>query len=522
MTVSRPAETDPLNDLKAGRYAELQQKYEALQAQFERNALSEDELHRAFGVFWRPDPALNEPLNQWVKVYPDSYEGYTALGNWLLSRAWAMRGDGPVSRVTDLGWRGTLHFLEQADTCARHAVGLSRNPLTAWLLVGRARNLAGCQLTLQDVQEQNYPDWFLRPLAKNPRSLELRQLMLDYLRPEWGGSDEHMFAFVRQQEAAGQLGAGDIHRLWADYHARVSYHALHFLNDLVGGVERAKLAAEMYEPHSEYLFVALTRAVAPDAERQAALERYLTAAEQNLDLRPQETFYWALYNSDRFLEPLLGRVSALLSRWASAGTWSAAVALGRLTLLNRQWHLPDPLPLLRRARDEGSREAAETIVHLQEEGLGLRAAISDNRLKRVDVLHAAELSSPEMCWRVYQNFNPYREQFSLDARQRYRYLLRAADTGHNDARYELAQELRAGNLEVGEDGVLRPVNTQPLQQSLDYARHLLERAAAEDHPEALQALRVAREPDWNASTARRLRPTTLAGKLSEWRKKRSY
>lgn len=519
MTVSRAAETDPLSDLKGARYAELQQMYGGLQAQFERGQLSEAELHAAFGVFWRPDPALNEPLNAWVQSYPESYEAYTALGHWLLSRAWAMRGDEPVSRVTDLGWRGTLHFLEQADTCARHAVNLARNPLTAWLLIGRARNLAGCQMTLEDVQEQRYPEWFSRPLAKNPRSLELRQLMLDHLRPEWGGSDEHMFAFVRQQEAGGQLGAGDIHRLWADYHARVSHHALHFLNDLGEGVSRAHLAADMYEPHSEYLFVALTRAVAPDAERQNALERYLHAAEQNPALRPQSTFYWALYNSDRFLEPLLPRVALLLSRWAASGTWAAAVALGRLTLLNRQWQLPDPLPLLRRARDEGSREAAETIVYLQEEGLGLRAALTDSRTKRTDVLHAAELSSPEMCWRVYQNFAPYREQFSLDARQRYRYLLRAADTGHNDARYELAQQLRAGNLEVGEDGVLRPVNTQPLQQSLDYARHLLERAAAEDHPGALQALRTARDTDWKADTARRLRPHNLLDRLGNWRKK---
>ena len=63
------------------------------------------------------------------------------------------------------------------------------------------------------------------------------------------------------------------------------------------------------------------------------------------------------------------------------------------------------------------------------------------------------------------------------------------------------------------------VNTQPLQQSLDYARHLLERAAAEDHPGALHALRNAREADWKAGTARRLRPHNLLDRLGGWRKK---
>ncbi|HCE65784.1 MAG TPA: hypothetical protein DER32_12375, partial [Deinococcus radiodurans] len=324
------------------------------------------------------------------------------------------------------------------------------------MLVGQARNLAGGQLSLDDVRAGRFPDWYVQPLAHNPRSLALRQVMLGHLRPEWGGSDEQMFTFVRGQEQEERLGAGDRHRLWADYHAWAAHHTVHFAGDLVGGVERARLAADLYEPHSAGLFAALTRALAPDAERQRALERFLDVAELNPALRLPPLFGWALYNSDRFLEPLLPRVTELLRRWAigsaagGAGDAEAAVVLGRLVILNRHWALPDPLPLLLRARDEGSREAAETIVQLQEEGLGLRAALRESSLKRIDVMHAAELGSPDMCWRIYQNFTPYREQFRLEGWQRERYLLRAADAGQNDARFELAQALRAGALDIGE------------------------------------------------------------------------
>lgn len=498
--------TSALQDLRDGRFTELQTRLSGVQSQFERGRLSEAELHAAFAPFSHPDPALGDQYTAWMQASPGSYAAHVALTSWTLARATALRGSGPMNRVSDLAWRGTLHFLEQADACARHAVTLTSQPLSAWLLLGRLRNLVGCQVSLEDVQAQQYPDWFARPLAKHPRSLELRRVMLDHLRPEWGGGDEEMFTFVRQQEAQGKLSEAETQQLWAEYHVRMAHWALHFGNHLSAGLERAVVAAEMDEAHAWQLFVALTRTVAPDAERLAALERALAYAEAHPDAPPPpETFFWALYNSDRFLEPLLGRVTALLGHWADAGHHAAATALGRLTLLGRQWQLPDPRPQLVRARQEGSLEAAETLVQLQEEGLGVRAAITDNPEKRIDVLQAAELGSPEMSWRVYRDFAAYRDQFALDPRQQYRYLLRAADTGQNDARFLLAQELRAGSLEVGDDGVLRPVSTQPLQQSLDYARHLLERAAAEEHAGAARALRAARESDWNSATARRLR-----------------
>lgn len=505
---------DLLLALRGARYGELQGFLDAVQARFERRGMGEDELRAAYAPFLRPDPALEKAFGGWRAAYPDSYPAYAAYATWLFGRAQALRGTLPVTQLSDLRWRGTLSCVQQLEGFAAHAVTLraqaaGANPLSAWLLLGRARNLVGCTLSLEDLLQERYPEWFARPLAQNPASLELRQVMLDHLRPEWGGSDEQMFAFVRQQEAA--LGLGDAHRLWADYHARAAHHALHFLGDQVTGVERARLAAELYEPHAEILFVALTRAVGADAERQEALERFLSVAEHDPELRPSEPFFWALYNSDHFLAPLLGRVLPLLAGWAVAGQHAAAVALGRLSLLNRHWHLPDPAPLLRRAREEGSVEAAETLVALQEEGLGLRAAVTDNRFKRVDILQAAELGSAEMSWRVYRDFARYREQFGLSEADQLRSLLRSADAGHNEARYTLAQELRAGHLEVGEDGVLRSIDARPLQRSLDYARYLLERAATEEHAPSMRTLRLARDADWRSETARRRRPGAFWG-----------
>ncbi|UBV43428.1 hypothetical protein LAJ19_04225 [Deinococcus taeanensis] len=138
--------------------------------------------------------------------------------------------------------------------------------------------------------------------------------------------------------------------------------------------------------------------------------------------------------------------------------------------------------------------------------------LKDTPQKREAILKAANLLSGDMSWRVYQDFTAYQEQFALDARQRFRYLHRAADGGNNDARYELAQQLRAGRVELGEDSVLRPVDTAPIQASLEYARHLLERAAGTGYRPAAKMLRDTPERDWQAATARRfsLRGTAAA------------
>ncbi|MEF2279578.1 DUF4034 domain-containing protein [Deinococcus sp. YIM 134068] len=496
---------DLLAHLRDARYTDLDPFLTGLQGRFERGEVSELELKRTFDAFQNPDPALGECFRGWMDTHPGSYAAHAALAGWLLGRAWAFRGETTANLVSDQGWRGLHHFLEQAEGCAREATTLTRNPLTAWLTVATVHNTRGCQMSLADVQAQQYPDWYTRPLEDNPHSLELRRVTLLHLRAEWGGSEEHMLTFVRQQQEAGLLGQGDMQKLWAAFHSHVSHHALHFAGDSAAGVERARLAADLQESYADQLLVALTHADAPEAERRVALERFLAAAEGDPRVRASGNFPWALYQAKGWLEPLLPRVTALLTRWAGEGDHEAAVTLGRLHCFNRTWAIPDPTPLLMRARDEGDKAAAEMLVHLQEHGLGLKAALRDTPEKRDAVLKAADLGSDDMSWRVYRGFDAYRGQFELDDRAKYRYLLKAADAGNNDARFALAQQLRAGLVEVGDDGVLRPVDTRPLQDSLDYAKHLLERAAAEEHKGAQKALKKAKDGDWDAKTARRLR-----------------
>jgi hypothetical protein len=497
-----PAASSSIALLRDGRYAQLQKAISGQQDAFERGEGRASDLQQVFTQFDQPDPALGEKLGPWLEACPGSYAAHTALATWLLSRAWAMRGSSTMNLVSDQGRRGMHHFLEQAEACALHAVTLTANPLHAWLVVASVHNTRGCRLALAEVEAEQYPNWYTEPLGSNPASLELRRAMLLHLRAEWGGSETHMLAFVRQQQEAALLSQTDLQKLWAEFHARVAHHAWLFLHESDKALERAHLAADLDDRHTELLFGFLSGEQRPLAERRGAMERYLTFAEREVQQRPLGLSYaqggWL--RSPDLVPSVSERLGRLLSAMADAGEPDAAWLLGALALEMPQLHWPNPLPPLLRARAEGDLACAELVVAVEKaRNPGQEGVIREHILK------AADLGSGEMSWRVYHWFPEFQQQFDLDERARYRYLLRAADAGDNNARFALAQQLRAGRVEVGEDGVLRPVNSPPLQDSLDYAKHLLERAAAEGHKGAEKILRNSKDAAWNSKTARRIR-----------------
>lgn len=495
-----------LQQLRHGRYQELDGALNDLQRGFAQRDVSEQDLQSAFQAFDVGDTGLGEAFGDWLEACIGSYAAHVALATWLHRRARDLRGGATANLVSDQGRRGMLHHLQQAEGAARHAAGLTGNPLSAWLIVGNVHNAYGCEVSVEEIQAQAYPDWYAEPLKDNPHSLALRRTMLSHLRTEWGGSEEHMLAFVRQQQDSGLLGQADVQRLWGRYHANVAHYEWLFKKAYAKALEHARLAADLNETHAELLFALLTDRNHPAAERSAALERFLGALERHPDHG-----LWhgqsALMGKTDILGPYAQRLGAVLWRMAEAGDADAATVLGVLRQDAPQLNLPDPRPLLIQARERGDVSAATLLIVLADKDRTLNAA-----QKREVVLKAADIGSEVAAWEVYARFDAYRKQFGLDDRARYRYLLRAADAGDNDARFALAQQLRGGFVEVGDDGVLRPVDTPPLQGSLDYARHLLERAAAEEHKGAQKALKAAKPAAWDAKTARRI---TVSGVVTE-------
>ncbi|ULH15765.1 DUF4034 domain-containing protein [Deinococcus sp. KNUC1210] len=486
--------------LRTRQFSALDGQLQAVQQQFEGGDLGERDLIDAFRVFDRPDPALGEHFNAWLEELPASYVAHVALSTWLLARAWAFRGGTTSDLVSDRGRRGLAYYLAQADSCARHAVSLSRNPLAAWNVVAGVARTQGNPLSLHDVEAGAWPDWYVLALEQNPDSLILRRSMLQLLRTEWGGSDSMMLIFLRSLD--GKLSSSDRQRLWAQYHSQVSHHALHFAEHEGQALEHARMAADLHPSESAQLLKVLM-SVRPALSggrdvQQAAYEQVLT----HLELHPQDRLYhadWAMY---RFLdagnEAFLPRTQRLLDTLARRGDSDAVRLLGRLAIKHKRSGLLrlDVWALLEQATDEGDALAALLLVEYH------RAAPADREAADEALLQGANLGQEHCAWQVYQGWSRFEGTRELGDRDRLRFLLVAADNGQNDARVELAALLRAGRAELGADGVLRPIAGKPIQESLDYAKHLLERAAHEGQTEARALLKEARERDWDAGTAR--------------------
>ncbi len=355
-----------LAQLRNAKYSELEQQFTEWQKQFEQGDLAEQDLFLAFSAFEQSATDLGEKLSEWVSAYPESYAAHTAFSKWFLHRAWDLRGGATYNLVSDQGRRGMAYFLEQSEGAARYAVSLSENPLMAWATVGYVGNTHGNNLSQQDVDSQHYPDWFAEAIKANPYSFLIRRIMLFHLRAEWGGSENHMLSFVRQQQDSGMLSQNDMQRLWADFHACMSHYHMVFTKDSVQAIERATVAADLHELKAEQLLIALTEAKKPIVEKREALRRYLAAAEKEPNARPSGNFSWVLNENGKWLESELPAISAYYQRLIDSGDNEAMTTLGALQAQYPSWKLPDLLPSLRQAREQGNGQAAEIIVFLQD------------------------------------------------------------------------------------------------------------------------------------------------------------
>lgn len=482
---------ETLERVRDERHAELDAQLGAIQANFEDDRIGEQDLLAAFAPFDNSDVRLGDGLQGWLAASPESYAANQALAQWLSARARAHRGTTTSDLVSDRGRRGLHHFLQRAGAQAQAATSLTRRPLAAWLLLGRLSGFRGNDLSLEDLQAGRLPEWYVQGLRVHPDSFALRRRMLLHLRTEWGGSEELMLAYVRGEEP--RMHGADHQRLWAQYHAQVSHHAAHFTQNTARALESARMAAELDPQYLPDLALCSSDAKRPLTEQVKLAEHMLDHLDRHMPTELGGKAH-ALFFQILPLEPMLApRIGRVLQASAAAGDLDSADAWGRLCRRFGSLPLGNPIAALEQAREQGHVEAAGTLARLR---WNSNAALRDR-----DVLAGADLGSPELCWTVWEYFDHYQQTFNLDERAKYLYLLQAADAGDNDARVALAGLLRTGQAEVGRDGVLRPLNAQPIQDSLDYAKHLLERAAHERHAGARSVLNAASPHDWDAKRA---------------------
>jgi hypothetical protein len=124
---------------------------------------------------------------QWRKI-DSSYAARTTRGGLLIDSAWAARGDGWASTVTEQGWKNFRDRLAEAQTELEDAV---KEFPDGWVAHAKLETVAmGLGLPRAYLEEH-----FKRAVKVRPRYQAAYFAKLQYLMPRWHGNAEELTAF---------------------------------------------------------------------------------------------------------------------------------------------------------------------------------------------------------------------------------------------------------------------------------------------------------------------------------------
>jgi tetratricopeptide (TPR) repeat protein len=166
--------------LKSRKFDELDARLTAIVRSYEKDPLREEAVDLAIGVFYRGDPQLEAPLNEWVKAHPKSHVAYLARGTHYTRVGWSLRGTNFASGTSDKQFAGMAENFQRAMADLQQAYAL--NPQSVHALCGMMDILNGA-----GARDQVRPA-YERALAINPLTLRARSCYLSTITPRWGGS----------------------------------------------------------------------------------------------------------------------------------------------------------------------------------------------------------------------------------------------------------------------------------------------------------------------------------------------
>jgi hypothetical protein len=96
-----PSLSETLTLLNTERFAELDARFSAIQANYRNNVISDEQLRNAFRVFYDTDLALEVRYDAWVGKFPKSYVAHLARGVYYRKTGQNRRGGEFIANTTD-------------------------------------------------------------------------------------------------------------------------------------------------------------------------------------------------------------------------------------------------------------------------------------------------------------------------------------------------------------------------------------------------------------------------------------
>jgi tetratricopeptide (TPR) repeat protein len=182
------APTDPIPHLLSGDYAKVERLMQAVQHDYKRDAITDEELLVAFRPFYHLDTSQAHHLDGWVETYPKSYVARLARGIYYKNLGF----DRPRynSKDTKRTALKSAHDLAARDLYA--SIELDDKPLLSYFHAMDLADYIGRRPTRMLLNAAN---------AIDPDNFIVRDEFLFSLRPRRGSSTTQMHAFVADSEA---------------------------------------------------------------------------------------------------------------------------------------------------------------------------------------------------------------------------------------------------------------------------------------------------------------------------------
>jgi tetratricopeptide (TPR) repeat protein len=190
-----PSQLETLALLTGGRFAELDARFSAVQADYRNNVISDEQLRYTFRVFYVIEPALRVDYDAWVAKFPNSYVAHVARGIYYERIGEKRRGDKFISDTTDAQLQGMDDAFANAVQDLRISEALDKRPLLTYL--------NEMFIAMFDGDEPEIRAGLERSLKVDPQNVIVRLAYMGSLRPRWGGSVERMTAFLEESRSDG-------------------------------------------------------------------------------------------------------------------------------------------------------------------------------------------------------------------------------------------------------------------------------------------------------------------------------
>ena len=182
-----------LSDLKAKRFAVLDEELRSYQLQAEKNVSMEANVVLAIGAFSNTESALRPLLDEWEKQLPDSYVPHLAKAEYLIASGLKARGDKWADETSKQQFARMNDYFAQGLTEVKEVLSRNKRVSEAYVLLIRAAKTSEGPEFVRKIT--------LAGLAEVPASFAIRRAFMTSLEPRWGGSYDAMEKFARDSES---------------------------------------------------------------------------------------------------------------------------------------------------------------------------------------------------------------------------------------------------------------------------------------------------------------------------------